>query len=130
MTVLSPELKKYFEDLEEGINNLITEQDLYEKMEKKEALFLLDIRKKEDFEENHLKGAFHCAWGEVGECIKQDVFTKDDKIIVICYSGQTAGQTVGILRSMGYNACSLKGGMVTGSENDNLYIESRCKAAV
>ncbi|HKL11707.1 MAG TPA: rhodanese-like domain-containing protein [Clostridia bacterium] len=130
MTVLNAEIKKYFKDIENGINNLITDQDLYEKIDNKEDLFLLDIRKKEDFEENHLKGAFHSAWDEVGECIKKDVFTKDDKVIVICYSGQTAGQTVGILRSMGYNACALKGGMVTGSENDNLYIESKCETAV
>jgi len=130
MTVLNAEIKKYFLDIENGINNLITDQDLYEKIENNEDLFLLDIRNKEDFEENHLKGAFHSAWDEVGECIKKDVFTKDDKIIVICYSGQTAGQTVGILRSMGYNACALKGGMVTGSENDNLYIESKCKTTV
>jgi rhodanese-related sulfurtransferase len=36
------------------------------------------------------------------------------KLVVACYSGQTAGQTVAIMRELGYNAVSLKSGMVNG----------------
>ena len=41
-------VKKYFKDLKNGCNNLIDCQNLYKKIEAKEDLFLLDIRKKED----------------------------------------------------------------------------------
>lgn len=126
MSELTKEIKKYFDDLKCGSNNLITLDDLLKKIEAKENMFMLDIRKKEDYDAGHIKGSFHAEWSEVGEFIEEDVFGKDEQIIVICYSGQTAGQTVGILRAMGYNACSLKGGMVTGSENDNLNIEASC----
>ncbi|MCK5674871.1 MAG: rhodanese-like domain-containing protein, partial [Spirochaetales bacterium] len=37
----------------------------------------------------------------------------DKKIIVNCYSGQTAGQTIAGLKFLGYDAVSLKGGMGT-----------------
>ena len=33
------------------------------------------------------------------------------KLIVYCYTGQTAGQTVAALRMLGYDAVSLRGGM-------------------
>ena len=39
----------------------------------------------------------------------------DKKIIIYCYSGQTAGQTVAALRLLGYDAVSLKGGMGVGA---------------
>jgi rhodanese-related sulfurtransferase len=126
MAELTQEIKKYFEEIKCGSNNLITSEDLFKKIDAKERMFILDIRKEEDYDAGHISGAFHVDWNEVGEFIEDDVFSKDEKVIVACYSGQTAGQVVGIFKSMGYDACSLKGGMVTGSENDNLYIEASC----
>ena len=38
---------------------------------------------------------------------------KDETFVVHCYSGQTAGQAVAILRLLGYDAVSLKSGMGT-----------------
>jgi rhodanese-related sulfurtransferase len=38
---------------------------------------------------------------------------KDKKIVVYCYTGQTAGQATAALRMMGYDAVSLNGGMGT-----------------
>lgn len=126
MAQLTQQVEKYFKELQCGFNNLITAEELLKRKETGEALFLLDIRKEEDYSKGHLEGAFHAEWSEVGAFIEEDVFRKDERIIVICYSGQTAGQVVGILKSLGYDACALKGGMVTGSENDNLQIEASC----
>jgi len=47
----------------------------------------------------------------------QEKFTQlptDKKVLVYCYSGQTAGQAVGIMRLLGYDAASIKSGMGTG----------------
>lgn len=126
MAELTPEIKKYFEEIKCGSNNLISSEDLFKRIEAKEKMFILDIRKEEDYDAGHISGSFHADWNEVGEFIEDDIFSKDEKVIVACYSGQTAGQVVGILRSMGYDACSLKGGLVTGSDNDNLHIEASC----
>ncbi len=38
----------------------------------------------------------------------------DKPIVVHCYSGQTASQTVAILRLLGYEAYNLSGGMNNG----------------
>jgi len=120
---LTKEIENYFENLKCGSNNLIKSEDLFQKIEDKDDIFILDIRKKEDYDAGHIDGAFHAEWYEVGDFIKDDVFSKDEKIIVVCYSGQTAGQTVGILKSLGYDACSLVGGMM---KNPNLPIKSSC----
>ncbi len=125
---LTPEIKNYFDELNCGVNNLITSDDLLKRVENKENLYLLDIRKKEDFDEKHIPTAKHCPWSKVGELIENGTLTKDQPIIVICYSGQTAGQTVGILKALGYQACSLKGGMNIGWQNDNLPLEATCGA--
>jgi rhodanese-related sulfurtransferase len=42
-----------------------------------------------------------------------DTLPKDKQILVYCYSGQTAGQTVAILKLLGYDAASIKSGMGT-----------------
>lgn len=119
-------VKKYFEDLRNGCNNLIDCTQLKESIVAGDQLFLLDIRKKADYEKGHIEGAFHAEWSEVDDFIQEGVFKKDEKIIVICYTGQTAGQIVSILRILGYDACSLKGGMVNGWVKDDMPIQASC----
>ncbi|PIE54630.1 MAG: sulfurtransferase [Dethiosulfovibrio peptidovorans] len=96
-------------DLKKGCNNLIDCAQLQEQREKKSPLYLLDIRKPEDYAEDHIEGAVNIPWADVGDVL--DELPKDKKIIVICYSGQTAGQTVALLKLLGFDCCSLKGGM-------------------
>lgn len=126
MSKLSLEVKEYFDSLKSGCTNLITSEDLVKKMESKEKMFILDIRKKIDFDKGHIKGSFHVDWPEVGECIEENVFKKDEPIVVVCYTGQTAGQTVGILKAMGYDALSLKGGVLNSSISNELSMEKQC----
>ncbi len=118
--------KKYFDDLKNGCNNLIDCQNLYKSIGAKEDLFILDIRKKDDFAKNFIEGSVHCEWNEVFEFIEEDILPKDKKIIVVCYTGQTAGQVVGILKLLGYDACSLMGGMVNGWMKNSMPIEAAC----
>lgn len=119
-------VKLYFEELERGCNNLIDCEGLYKKIGAKEDLFILDIRKNEDFEKGHIENAIHSEWPEVWDFIDADALPKDKKIIVTCYTGQTAGQVVSILKLLGYDACSLKGGMVNGWNKDNMPVKAGC----
>ena len=74
----------------------------------------VSIRSAEDFGKGHIDTAINVPWGKG----MQDLFDSipmDKKVIVYCYSGQTAGQTTAALRLLGYDAVSLNGGMGVGS---------------
>lgn len=118
--------KNFFDDLKKGCNNLISCQELFKCIGAKEDMFILDIRKKEDYVENLIDGSVQCEWEEVYEFVEEDILPKDKKIVVVCYTGQTAGQTVSILRLLGYDACSLAGGMVNGWMKNEMPIEAGC----
>ncbi len=90
-------------------NNLIDSQSLYDNLM---AFKVIDIRGAADYANGHIEGSENIAWAKVGEAIPS--FKKTSKIVVTCYSGQTAGQTVGVLKTLGYDAYSLKGGMNNG----------------
>lgn len=126
MTTTLNSAKRYFDELKKGCNNLVDCKSLYKSIGAEEDLFILDIRKKEDFADNFIEGSVHCEWSQVFEFIEDEVLSKDDKIIVVCYTGQTAGQVVGILRLLGYNACALKGGMLNGWMKEDMPIEATC----
>jgi len=71
---------------------------------------IVSVRKAEDYALGHVKGAVNIPFGAG----MQDALTelpKDKKIIVYCYTGQTASQTVGILRLLGYEAYNMQFGM-------------------
>ncbi|WP_350449688.1 rhodanese-like domain-containing protein [Aminobacterium mobile] len=108
MKTIEEAVAVYFQDLKKGCNNLISCEQLKELMSR-EDVYILDIRKPEDFEKEHLEGAINVFWSEVGDHL--DEIPKDKKVVVCCYSGQSAGQVVSLMRLLGYNACSLKGGM-------------------
>lgn len=70
----------------------------------------VSIRSAKDYAAGHIKTAINLPWGKGME----EGFASlpaDKKLIIYCYTGQTAGQTVAALRVLGYDAVSLKGGM-------------------
>ncbi|GAU78271.1 rhodanese-like domain-containing protein [Fusibacter sp. 3D3] len=75
-----------------------------------ESIYILSIRKADDFALGHIKGAMNIPFGKtmISEFTN---LPKDKTIVVYCYTGQTAGQATAALRLMGYQAVSLNGGM-------------------
>lgn len=74
---------------------------------------ILSIRQAKDYDEGHIAGAINIPFGKG----MQEQFSQiptDKPVIVYCYSGQTASQTIAVLRMLGYEAYNLAGGM--GSE--------------
>jgi len=70
----------------------------------------VSVRAAKDYAEGHIDGAMNVPWGKG----MQDMFANlpaDKTLIVYCYTGQTAGQTVAGLKLLGYDAVSLNGGM-------------------
>lgn len=79
----------------------------------KDKLFLLDIRKAEDFTKvGHIEGATRVDFNALAVPDNLKLLPKDKQIVVICYTGNTAGQAVTMLKMLGYDAVVLKYGMV------------------
>jgi len=108
---ISPEARNYFNELKDGKKHFITYEDLSDTLNNGEYVFMLDIRDKPDYDDNHFKGSLYCDCSEIGDLIEEDFFLKEEKIIIICYSGQLSNQIVGLLRAFDFNAYSLKNGM-------------------
>jgi len=119
-TEVAPEIKaaidEYFAKLAEVkgttyANYKISEDDAKALLDAKDdSVMFLSVRKAADYAEGHIEGAINIPYGN-GMQASFEQLPMDKKIIVYCYTGQTAGQTVAILKLLGYDAVSLNSGM-------------------
>ncbi len=95
-------------------NNVITAEKLAPMVTdpaKMEDIFLLDIRSAKDYEAvGHIEGAVNIPFKALAVPENLDKLPDDKKIVVICYTGNTASQATMILRILGYDASTLKFG--------------------
>ena len=100
-------------------NYMIGEEDAKTLVDSKDdSVLFLSVRKAEDYAKGHIEGAVNIPFAK-GMQEKFDTLPKDKTIIVYCYTGQTANQVVAVLRALGYNAVSLKGGIGMPSNAPN-----------
>ncbi|BEP28524.1 rhodanese-like domain-containing protein [Helicovermis profundi] len=120
--VVQEALNQYYEGLSavkdtKYKNYKISEANLKEMLDNKDdSIFLVSVRQAVDFSEGHIEGAINIPWAK-GMQEGFSVLPKDKKIVVYCYTGQTAGETTAGLRLMGYDAVSLNGGMGKASNS-------------
>ncbi len=75
---------------------------------------IVDIRDASAYAAGHIKGAaINIPFG-IGMQASFDKIPTDKPVVVCCFSGQTASQTMAILRLLGYEAYNLSGGMTNG----------------
>jgi len=76
-------------------------------------VLILDLRSPKSFAEGHISGAENVSFGTLVNYMRDEVQVDDfDKIVMVCYTGQTSGMATATLRMMGYNTVySLKWGM-------------------
>lgn len=76
-------------------------------------LLVIDVRSAADFAaKGHIEGAKQVDLKNIVTYMKTANSTSYDKVVIACYSGQTAGYAVSLLRLLGYsNVFSLKWGM-------------------
>lgn len=99
--------------------NYITSPQLYHKImtDQDDDLFLLDIRKKEDYlKTGHIPGSINIFWQDLynPENLKKlpcPLHNPQYTIVIICYVGHTSSQTLVLLRLLGFNVVALKFGM-------------------
>ncbi len=102
----------YFAELPADINK-IGEKAFMDKVAAGEKMFILDIRSAADYAKGHIKGALNAPWGTaISDNLKN--LPADRPIMVYCYTGQTAGQTVALLKMAGFDAKSVNLGWNLG----------------
>ncbi len=110
--VVQSAIDEYYYGLSDSpyTNNVIPEIKLRSLIDAGEDIYVLSVRSKAHFDEGHIIGADHIAFGKDMH-LEFDKLPQDEPIYVYCYSGQTAGQVVAGLKLLGYEAYSLNGGM-------------------
>ena len=104
---------KYFADMESSSYKYFNfpADQLKELVEaESEDYTILSIRQAKDFEAGHIAGAINVPFG----ANMQEGLTAIDTakpVIIYCYTGQTASQTLAVMRLLGYEAYNLSGGM-------------------
>ncbi len=81
-------------------------------LKREDKPILLDIRNKEDFEKAYIKDSVHSEWDDVEKKIRLGVFPRNKKIVVICYVGISSAEIATDLRMAGYDAYTLKNGIL------------------
>ncbi len=115
----SAELVKTLEGGDGGYLNtscpaIVTADVVYEDVQLAQPKnYLIDIRSAADFTgKGHIQGAHNVAIGDVVAHVKALNWQSYDKVVVICYTGQSAAWTTALLRMSGItNAYSMKFGM-------------------
>lgn len=99
---------KYLHETDDGWNYILP-TDLHNM--DRSNLFILDVRKPEDYKAGHIPGAVNIFWLDLMKDENIKKLPKDKEIIIVCYVGHTASQLVVMLKLLGYNVKALKFGM-------------------
>ncbi|MCL0058769.1 rhodanese-like domain-containing protein [Dehalococcoidia bacterium] len=91
---------------------LVREDAFVERVKAGEDMFILDIRRAEDFAAGHVIGAVNLPGFSV--LVNLDRLPADETIYLYCYSGQSTGQIVALLNIAGFDAKSVRFGFVRG----------------
>ena len=95
----------------------ITAEELKQRIDNGEELYILDVREPHEREEFNIGGA-HIPLGFVQQMDVDEIEEwKDKEVIVYCRSGNRSGQACMLLDSMGFNNTkNLVGGMLRWTE--------------
>ena len=73
--------------------------------------YIISLRSAEDYAKGHVPGAVNMSVKELFTVESLATIPPDKDVVVICYTGQTAGQATAGLNMLGYDAYSLLFGM-------------------
>lgn len=102
-------------------NYKVSEDNLATMIEMSEAFTLVSARRADDYTEGHIQGAINVPYG-TSFIEGLGAVTMDEKVVVYCYSGQTAGQATAAMKLLGYDAVSLNGGIGTEASAPNGWV--------
>jgi rhodanese-related sulfurtransferase len=79
--------------------------------------FVIDIRKQQDYLSGHIPGAINILMADIAKPETLNILPRERPILLVCYTGQTASLVNGVLGVLGYNAWTLRFGMLAWNEN-------------
>ncbi len=92
-----------------------TASGLYEKLKEKKEMFLLDVRRKDEYAAGHIPGAVNIYVGELEDRLQE--VPSDRPVVSICSVGHRAGLGASILKRHGYDRVfNLVGGTTAWKE--------------
>ncbi len=95
------EIVKYLESNGDYVNttlpSIISATELKQLLETNKA-YVVDVREKVDFDQGRIKGAVNLKLNEIINHFKNFDFSKYEKIVFVCYTGQTAGFVTALMR--------------------------------
>lgn len=93
---------------------IVTAQNVYEDLQGSKKYHIIDVRGAADYAKGHIDGAVNVAIADILTHMKSITPTNFDKVVIACYTGQSAAFAVAILRMSGYsNVFSMKYGMTS-----------------
>lgn len=92
--------------LSDGINadtspKIITATSIYNALDTN--IHIIDIRNAKDFASGHIKNAINIKRSEILDYAKVKGLPMYDKVVIVCYTGQTASYSAAILQMLGHN---------------------------
>lgn len=104
----------YLAALPENRNYIVSMDDFVEKVRSGEDMYIVDIRRADDYAKSHARGAVNVPWGTSAMWESIPYLPQDRTVYVHCYSGQTAGQAIVMMRLAGIQAVSVNSGWNLG----------------
>lgn len=92
----------------------VSVHDLQRMRAKGEAHFLLDVRRPEEHEFANIEGTI-IPLDELASRLDELEAHRDERLVVYCRSGARSANAVQFLRSMGFDAYNLEGGILAWS---------------
>jgi rhodanese-related sulfurtransferase len=117
---------QYFENFPSD-RNVISSADLFALMDAEEDMFILDIRRPDDYNTSHLKGAVNLSFFTTDISDNLDKIPDDKPVMVYCYTGQTASQVTALLNVAGKMAKNVQSGFnngISAAEGYEKYLET------
>lgn len=103
-------LRKLFGQSESDGPTAVNASEAKTRLDSADPPFLLDVREAHEYRAGHIAGAKLVPLGELNG--RLDDLPRDREILVACRSGSRSGRATRMLRSAGYNAVNLSGGMI------------------
>ena len=100
-------------DLFENLNDGDPENDPY----------IISLRSAEDYAKGHVPGAVNMSVKALFTTENLTTIPPDKDVVVICYTGQTAGQATAGLNMLGYEAYSLLFGMSSWTTDPDVFVK-------
>ena len=91
--------------------NLVSYEELQQKLNDKAPIVLLDVRTQEEFANGHIPGALLLPYDEIDQNASQLLPEKEKEIIIYCRSGRRSAIAKDSLEALGYTNVKDFGGM-------------------